>query len=87
MLAVNVSYLAVPGLETSSVGHISSLCSILASIGCIVVGSLLASEHYTAPKEGNSVSSKTDFKVFGLYLMGYLLSDMAILCLSTVSKL
>lgn len=56
LLAVNVSYLAIPGLGSSSVGQIASLCSIIASVGCIIIGSLLASEHYTAPKQGENVS-------------------------------
>ncbi len=67
LLAVNVSYLAIPGLGSSSVGQISSLCSIIASVGCIVIGSLLASEHYTAPKQGivvsNQVISESYFKL------------------------
>ena len=58
-----MSYLAVPGLESSSVGQIASLCSIIASVGCIVIGSLLASEHYTAPKEGWNVSSQAIFNL------------------------
>ncbi len=58
MLAVNISYLAIPGLESSSFGQIASLSSIIASVGCIVIGSLLASEHYTAPKKGWNVSSQ-----------------------------
>lgn len=60
LLAVNVSYLAIPlaGLSTdaATLGQAASLCSTLTSIGCIVIGLLLINEDHIDPKSGYGVS-------------------------------
>ena len=60
LLAVNVSFLAVPttGPENNAVtvGSIASLCSTVMSVGCIVVGLLLVNEERTDPKTSDAVS-------------------------------
>ncbi len=69
LLAVNVSYLAVPTIWPSddsgngnlsnndvTVGKVASLASIVLSIGCIVIGLLLVSEDHIDPKvQGEAV--------------------------------
>ena len=74
LLAVNVSYLAVPQISPSSgtpppstsskiaIGAIFSLCSIVASIGCIVVGLLLVNEDRSDPKTSSEVRLDGAFK-------------------------
>lgn len=56
LLAVNISYLAIPNINitdsSASVGQVASLLSTIASTGCIVVGLLLVSEDHTDPKGG-----------------------------------
>ncbi len=54
LLAVNLSFLAVPNINPdgapTSVAQIACLCSIIFSIGCIVIGLLLVNEDHTDPK-------------------------------------
>ena len=60
LLAVNLSYLAVPEVSpdptTVTAGTVASLCSTVASVGCIVVGLLLVNEDRSDPKTTSEVS-------------------------------
>ncbi len=63
LLAVNVSFLAIPDVtptgDTVTPGFVASLCSIITSVGCIVVGLLLVNEDHTNPKDSYAVSILT----------------------------
>ncbi len=60
-MAVNLSYLAVPNIESS--GRVASLCSTVFSIGCIAIGLLLASEDHTDPKSDEwKVSAREKYR-------------------------
>ncbi len=73
-MAVNLSYLAVPNIESS--GRIASLCSNVFSIGSIIIGLLLASEDHTDPKSGEwKVSARVNY---GTSLLLNVLSQSAI---------
>lgn len=54
LLAVDISYLAVPDITTA--GRIASLCSVLFSVGCVVVGLLLINKDHADSKTGENVS-------------------------------
>ncbi len=60
LLAVNVSFLAVPdatpAVDAVTIGFVASLCSTITSLGCIVVGLLLINEGHTDPKDDFTVS-------------------------------
>ncbi len=60
LLAVNVSFLAIPDatptVDAVTAGFVASLCSTVTSIGCIVVGLLLVNEDHTNPKDAYTVS-------------------------------
>ncbi len=60
LLAVNVSFLAIPDAtpigDAVTTGFVASLCSTVTSIGCIVVGLLLVNEDHTNPKADQTVS-------------------------------
>ena len=62
LLAVNLSYLAVPNVTPSpgatTVGVVASLCSTVASAGCIVVGLLLVNEDRSDPKNTAEVGDR-----------------------------
>ena len=61
LLAVNVSYLAAPDVSDSpgtvTAGTVSSLCSTITSIGCIIIGLLLVNEDRSDPKTPSKVCS------------------------------
>ncbi len=63
MLAVNVSFLPIPGttstVDAATPDFVASLCSTVTSIGCIIVGLLLVNEDHTNPKDAYTVSTLT----------------------------
>ena len=71
LLAVNVSFLAIPDAtpigDAVTTGFVASLCSTVTSIGCIVVGLLLVNEDHTNPKNNYTVSIFPMFSVVSYY--------------------
>lgn len=71
LLAVNVPFLVVAGVAPAGVsvttGFVASLCSIITSIGCIMVGLLLVNEDHASPKDSRSVSTLTACSAVSYY--------------------
>ena len=58
LLAVNISFLAIPAVAPMTlhngqvtVGQVASLCSTLFSVGCMLIGLLLVNQHLTTSKD------------------------------------
>ncbi len=82
LLAVNVSFLAIPdaapAADTVTIGFVASLCSAITSVGCIVVGLLLVNEDHTNPKGAHTVSIFAMYSAVAYYSHHYLYSHVSI---------